>query len=258
MDRKDWPISTRLFMAFVRFYAGGSLILFGLFLALGPFGPVNLGLSATGTLAWDAALCLAFCGQHSIMVRQGFRQRAERHIPRHLGGVLYALVSAVVLYALTLLWQESPTVVVKLQGAARWIARGIFVATLPGFVWGATAIPHFDPFGVGPIKDRLRGREPRSLPFAIRGPYRWVRHPQYFFMLVLLWAYPDLTADRLLLNGILTAWIVLGTVLEERDLVEQFGTDFVAYQRDVPMLIPWRGRRSGRKRGQSPFSDMSE
>ena len=103
---------------------------------------------------------------------------------------------------------------------------------LPGFVWSATAIPHFDPFGVGPIKERLRGHDPRSLPFAIRGPYRWVRHPQYFFTLVLLWAYPDLTA-----------WIVLGSVLEERDLVEEFGTDFVAYQRDIPMLIPWRGRR---------------
>ena len=58
------------------------------------------------------------------------------------------------------------------------------------------------------------------------------RHPQYFFTLVLLWAYPDLTA-----------WTVLGSVLEERDLVEEFGTDFVAYQRDVSMLIPWRGRR---------------
>jgi protein-S-isoprenylcysteine O-methyltransferase Ste14 len=243
MNRDNWPLSTRLFIAFVRLYAGGSLILFGLFLALGPFGVVKLGLPNAGTLAWDAALCLAFCAQHSVMVRRSFRQRAERYVPQHLGGVLYALLSGVMLYALTLLWQEAPTVLVKFEGAARWIARGIFIAALPGFVWSATAIPHFDPFGVGPIKDRLRGREPRSLPFAIRGPYRWVRHPQYFFSLVLLWAYPDLTADRLLLNGIMTAWVVLGSVLEERDLVEEFGEDFVAYQRDVPMLIPWRGRR---------------
>jgi protein-S-isoprenylcysteine O-methyltransferase Ste14 len=244
MSRKNWPLSARLFIAFVRFYAGGSLILFALFLALGPFGLVKLGLSPAGTLALDIALCLAFCVQHSVMVRRSFRRLAERYLPPHLGGVFYALVSAVMLYALALLWQESPTVVVRLEGAARWIARSIFVAALPGFVWSATAIPHFDPFGVGPIKDRLRGREPRTLPFAVRGPYRWVRHPQYFFTLVLIWANPDLTADRLVLNGILTAWIILGSVLEERDLVEEFGDDFVAYRRTVPMLIPWRRRRS--------------
>lgn len=240
MNRKNWPLSARLLIVFVRLFGGGSLILFGLFLAVGPFGLVGLGLSPGPILVWDAVLCFAFCVQHSAMVRDGFRRRAERIVPPHLGKALYTLASAVLLYALTLLWQESPVVIVKLEGAARWVARGLFVAALPGFVWAATAIPHFDPFGVGPIKDRLRGRGPRSLPFAIRGPYRWVRHPQYSFVLVLLWAYPDLTADRLLLAGILTAWIVLGTVFEERDLVKEFGADFVEYQRRVPMLIPYR------------------
>jgi protein-S-isoprenylcysteine O-methyltransferase Ste14 len=240
VNRKDWPLSARLFIVTVRLFGGGSLVLFGSFLAVGPFGLVDLGLGRGATLAWDAVLCLAFCVQHSAMVRESFKRRAERIVSAYLGKALYTLASAVMLYALTLLWQESPVFVVKLEGAARWIARAVFVAALPGFVWAATAIPHFDPFGVGPIKDRLRGREPRSLPFAVRGPYRWVRHPQYFFVLVLLWAFPDLTADRLLLDGILTAWIVVGTVLEERDLVGEFGPEFVEYQRRVPMLIPYR------------------
>jgi protein-S-isoprenylcysteine O-methyltransferase Ste14 len=68
-----------------------------------------------------------------------------------------------------------------------------------------------------------------------------VRHPQYFLTLVILWAYPDLTADRLLLDGMFTAWIVLGTMLEERDLIEDFGEDYIEYRQHVPMLIPWRG-----------------
>jgi protein-S-isoprenylcysteine O-methyltransferase Ste14 len=34
--------------------------------------------------------------------------------------------------------------------------------------------------------------------------------------------------------------VVVGTILEERDLVAQFGDAFVAYQREVPMLLPWR------------------
>ena len=48
-----------------------------------------------------------------------------------------------------------------------------------------------------------------------------------------------MTADRLLLNGLFTAWIVVGALLEERDLVREFGEAYRGYQRRVPMLVPW-------------------
>ena len=77
---------------------------------------------------------------------------------------------------------------------------------------------------------------------VVRGLYRWVRHPLYLAMLMMIWSYPDLTADRLLFNVLFTGWIIVGTVLEERDLVENFGDDYRNYQRRVPMLIPYRRR----------------
>ena len=48
------------------------------------------------------------------------------------------------------------------------------------------------------------------------------------------------TADRILFNVIWTAWVCVGTVLEERDLVEVFGDSYREYQRRVPMLLPYR------------------
>jgi hypothetical protein len=51
---------------------------------------------------------------------------------------------------------------------------------------------------------------------------------------VLLWQ----EADRLLFNVLWTIWIVIGTVLEERDLTSDFGNDYREYQRNVPMLLP--------------------
>ncbi|MFO7695189.1 MAG: hypothetical protein R6V57_19050 [Vicinamibacterales bacterium] len=63
------------------------------------------------------------------------------------------------------------------------------------------------------------------------------------------------TADRLVmmaaglpLSLLWSAWIVAGTLLEERDLVADFGDVYRRYQRQVPMLFPWRGpvrRQSG-------------
>jgi protein-S-isoprenylcysteine O-methyltransferase Ste14 len=75
---------------------------------------------------------------------------------------------------------------------------------------------------------------------VIWGPYRWVRHPLYLTTLLMICSHPDLTADRLLFNILFTVWILAGTVLEERDLVDAYGDDYREYQRAVPMLIPYR------------------
>ena len=74
-------------------------------------------------------------------------------------------------------------------------------------------------------------------------------HPLYGLVIVLAWTSPDLSADRLLFNGLFTVWIVIGTVLEERDLVGHFGEPYGEYQRTVPMLVPWRRPTSPRTGG---------
>ena len=111
------------------------------------------------------------------------------------------------------------------------------------FVLSASTLRRsFDPLGLGPIRAHLRGQAYRPAEFVVRGPYLWVRHPLYSCILVMLWTNPDVTADRLLLSVMWTVWIWAGAAMEERDLVAEFGDDYRAYQRQVPMLIPWRGR----------------
>ena len=79
-----------------------------------------------------------------------------------------------------------------------------------------------------------------------REPRGWVRHPLYLFLILMFWSYPDLTADRLLFNVLWTVWMIIGTVLEERDLVASFGDAYRDYQAEVPMLIPYRFPQSHR------------
>jgi protein-S-isoprenylcysteine O-methyltransferase Ste14 len=61
-------------------------------------------------------------------------------------------------------------------------------------------------------------------------------------MLVLIWATPFMSTDRLLFNVLWTIWLVLGSYFEEGDLVAQYGDGYRRYQDAVPMLLPWRGR----------------
>jgi protein-S-isoprenylcysteine O-methyltransferase Ste14 len=55
-----------------------------------------------------------------------------------------------------------------------------------------------------------------------------------------MWADPEMTVGRVLIASLWTAWICVGAVLEERDLVADFGDTYRKYQQRVPMLVPWR------------------
>ena len=53
---------------------------------------------------------------------------------------------------------------------------------------------------------------------------------------------PDLTEVSLVIRVILTAYLILGALLEERKLKAEFGQDYRDYCRRTPMLFPWKFR----------------
>jgi len=211
-------------------------------LALTPAGSIRVFQTEwplAGILCWDAALSLLFFLQHSGMVRKGFRARLARFIPPWCYPAVYAIASGVALGAVVLLWQPSGRHLLVLQGIPLLITQIGAVFATAFFIWGGFALRGFDPFGLSPVRTHLKGgHEPRPA-FVVSGPYRWVRHPLYFSVLVLFWLCPDLTLDRLLFNVLWTGWIWMGTRLEEGDLESDFGDAYRQYQRSVPMLIPW-------------------
>ncbi len=215
-----------------------SLGLFGLFLWHGPFPLAVLSLSTPQILGFDALLSLAFFLQHSGMLRRSFRARLARLLAEHYQPAVYAVVSGIVLLLLPLLWQPTGVELLTLRGPGRWLVRGAFFVSMAGMVWGFGSLRHFDPLGAGPLLAQLRGRPAAATPLTIRGAYRWVRHPIYASFLLMVWASPELTADRLLFNILWSAWMVVGARLEERDLAADFGEAYRAYQRRVPMLLP--------------------
>ena len=223
-------------------FGGGSLMAFLLFLLTGSPELISLNFCASEVFWWDAGLSIAFFIQHSGMVRRSFRQWLAHFLPEEYEGAVYAIVSGIVLLAVIVLWQKSSPVFTISRGVFRWLVYIAYLLSLAGFIWGIRALKVFDPYGLRPILGRLRGRKPRPMAFVVRGPYRWVRHPLYLFMILMIWSCPDLTADRLLFNGLWTVWIVIGSILEERDLVSEFGDAYREYQRKVPMLIPRRLR----------------
>jgi protein-S-isoprenylcysteine O-methyltransferase Ste14 len=203
---------------------------------------VPMGWPPRAALAWDALLSLLFFVQHSGMVRRSFRARLATVLPARYDGAFYAISSGVILTLVVVLWQRVDVPVFRLDGAARWIAVALSGLAAALLVFSGYAVRRtIDFLGLRPIRAHLRGEVPQSTPFFVDGPYRWVRHPLYSCVLALLWVRPEMMADDLLLAILWSGWIVAGTVLEERDLVADFGDVYRRYQHRVPMLIPWRG-----------------
>ena len=65
-----------------------------------------------------------------------------------------------------------------------------------------------------------------------------IRHPMYLCLIIYLWCQTFRLVD-IIVNLILTAYVIIGTILEEKKLVLEFGDYYVKYQHEVPMLIPF-------------------
>ncbi len=89
--------------------------------------------------------------------------------------------------------------------------------------------------------DQLRGESGTGLGahgrLDVRGILGVVRHPWYAGTLLLIWA-RDLDLSALVSNLVLTVYVVVGTLLEERKLVAEFGEAYREHKRRVSMLVP--------------------
>lgn len=80
--------------------------------------------------------------------------------------------------------------------------------------------------------------EPPTPPFVVRGVFRFTRHPLYLFSILIIWLFPLMTWNVLAFNIGATLYMLIGTIPEERKLLEQFGKDYAEYRRRTPWLIP--------------------
>jgi protein-S-isoprenylcysteine O-methyltransferase Ste14 len=197
-------------------------------------------------LATDWLLLALFAVQHSGMARPAFKRWWTRYVPAPVERSTYVILSSLVLILLFWQWRALPIPVWQVDNEpARWVLHGLAAAGWLLVLSSTFLINHFDLFGLRQVWSYARRRKPqRDTPFVTRAFYRLVRHPLMLGFLVAFWATPSMSLGHLLFALTTTGYILVAVkFLEERDLVAQFGDTYRAYQRDVPMLLPWRSAR---------------
>lgn len=204
--------------------------------------PTNTTVAAAVVI--NSLLLLAFGLQHSVMARPGFKRALTRIVPGPIERSTYVLLSCLILAALMWQWRSIDAVIWDVQSpAGRAIMWTLFTAGWLMVPLVSLMINHFDLFGTRQVWLHLRGQDYRPLAFRTPFLYAHVRHPLYIGWALAFWATPTMSAGHLLFAGVLTVYMGLATLVEERDLIAHFGHQYEHYRQRVPRFLPRLGRK---------------
>jgi methanethiol S-methyltransferase len=195
-----------------------------------------------------ALLWIGYCALHSYLI--------SIRVSRFMSGILkdfyafyrffYIVVSFVLLVPLINFTSGLDHEVIIHYGFYVNIVRYILIyGSLLMFFW--TFFINYDSLSFFGIRQIIGFKKPpnESSPGDIRknGMLGIIRHPMYLALIIYLWC-QTFSLANIVVNVILTIYIIIGTRLEEEKLVLEFGEAYKRYKKEVPMLIPFTKRKS--------------
>jgi len=122
------------------------------------------------------------------------------------------------------------------HGVGFYLTTALDVAALAGFYF---SLKHYDLsefWGTRQLRERISSVHDQE-KFHISPFHRYVRHPWYFFALVIIWT-RDVSTVQLLVYSMVTAYFFLGSIIEEQKLIAYHGEVYKKYQKKVAGIIP--------------------
>ena len=156
--------------------------------------------------------------------------------------MLYNLLSIISLYIVYELSPKPHIIIYDLQNPFDLIILIPQFLSLAGVFWVFKYICVREFLGLEQIKRFFEKRYTTELDeeftFRIEGPYRYSRHPIYFFSITFLVFRPVMDLFYLTFFICIVVYFYIGSYYEEKKLVRQFGDIYENYKKEVPGIFP--------------------
>ena len=188
-------------------------------------------------------LWAGYCALHSYLISIGFTNIMNRLLGKYFAfyRLFYVLISFLQLIPLLKYSAQIDSITIFTNEPPFNTIRYILIAgSLLMFFWAF----FFDYdslsfFGIRQILNLGKVTTTNALGELKRnGLLGLVRHPMYFALIIYLWCQTFRLVD-IIVNSVLTIYVIIGTILEEKKLVLEFGESYIKYKKEVPMLIPF-------------------
>jgi protein-S-isoprenylcysteine O-methyltransferase Ste14 len=192
---------------------------------------------------FTASLWIGYCALHSYLISTGFTNLMIRLLRDYYAfyRLFYILISLVLLIPLLNYSGQADTRTI-ITYAYPWsvVWQALIAGSLTMFFYAFFfSYDSLSFFGIRQIMSLKKGKKTGSATdIKINGLLGMTRHPMYFALIIYVWCQTFRVTD-VVVNAILTIYIIIGTKLEEKKLVLEFGDAYIKYQHKVPMLIPF-------------------
>jgi methanethiol S-methyltransferase len=184
-----------------------------------------------------------WCTLHSALISITVTEYAKKRMGSgfRFYRLFYSAVSVATLIPLA--WYshrigEAP--VFRWEGPLALVQLLLLAAGLYLFVAGGRHYSWAQLLGIAQIRaGRADGSASGGDSFVVSGIHRVVRHPWYLGGILIVWA-QELSVPAILTSTVISLYFIIGSFLEERKLVREFGDRYREYQQTVSMLFPWR------------------
>lgn len=188
---------------------------------------------------------VSWCVLHSLLIDAaiaGFLKKKLSKLNRYYR-LCYNLISVVTLVPLIILTgREGGALIIQWSGFMHLPRFFLLICSALLFYEGAKQYDLGYFLGVEQMKtgeDHLLLGDDEA--FSDEGVLGVTRHPWYLGGICLLWsAFSTYDAKRFSVACILSIYFWIGSFLEERKIVAQYGDSYEAYRNRVSMLFPWK------------------
>jgi protein-S-isoprenylcysteine O-methyltransferase Ste14 len=188
-----------------------------------------------------AVLWIIWCALHSGMISVTATRQLKRWLGRQffIYRLIFNLVAMITLIPVIVFEQSlRGPMLFRWQGFLILFQVILLISALLLFLAGAR---HYDLLQFSGLRQLKSGSSHNTLTetgeLDTTGILDITRHPWYLGAILFIWT-RDIDTSALVTNIILTLYLILGTILEERKLLIEYGDDYRRYQEKVSMLIP--------------------